>query len=108
MDKIATVNSETFENEVIKNDIPVLVDFWAEWCAPCKMMEPAISDVANEYAGKIKICKANINENMDFTSQYEIMGVPAILIFKNGEMVSKQVGLKSKNELKKIIDDVLD
>ena len=107
MDKIVAVNSKNFENEVIKNGIPVLVDFWAEWCSPCKVMEPVISDVANEYIEKIKICKVNLEENSNFSSQYNIVRIPTIIIFKNGEIVSRQVGLKSKDELKKIIDDVL-
>jgi len=83
--------------QTISSDTPVLVDFWASWCGPCKMMAPVIEELANEFAGKAKICKLNVDEHSDLASQYRVMSIPTIIIFKNGSEVSRDVGVKQKD-----------
>ncbi|MAI66780.1 MAG: thioredoxin [Phycisphaerae bacterium] len=93
-----------FQDEVLNADQPVLVDFWAEWCGPCKMLGPVIDELAGEYDGKAKVGKVDIDNNRDAAVQYGIQSIPSIIIFKNGEVVSKFVGIKSKDELAQAID----
>jgi thioredoxin 1 len=90
------VNDSNFEQEVLKGDIPVLVDFWAEWCGPCKMIAPVVEEVATEYAGKLKVCKINVDDASQIASQYGIMSIPTLVIFKNGEVVDKLTGAVPK------------
>ena len=101
------INEANFQAEVIENSIPVLVDFWAEWCTPCKTMNPVLDELAIEYEGRIKICKANVEENSKYLVQFGIGGVPALLLFKDGRIVKKDIGLKTKKELQEDIDGVL-
>ena len=102
-----TLTDETFQQEVLESDIPVLVDFWATWCGPCKMLSPIMEQIENEYRGVIKISKANVEEVSKPVLDYNISGVPAIVIFNNGKMLSKQIGLRTKEkidiEIKKVL-----
>ena len=92
-----TVNN--FEEEVLKSDIPVLIDFYADWCGPCKMLAPIIAQLAEEYQGKCKIGKCNIDDDITLAQKFRVMSVPTIIIFKNGEAVTTSVGVVSKNDL---------
>ena len=98
MSNIKNLNAETFENE-ISGTVPVLVDFWAEWCAPCKALAPILDEVSDELAGKIVITKVNLDENQDLAMKYSIRSIPTLLLFKNGELLDMQVGLPSKSDL---------
>lgn len=106
-DKIINLNSNNFNEEVLKSDIPVLVDFWAAWCGPCRMVAPILDQLADEYDGKIKIAKVNVDEQTELASHYGIMSIPTLLLFKDGEVVSQIIGARSKGELKTLIDKVL-
>jgi len=100
-------NEKNFDDEVIKSAVPVLVDFWAPWCGPCKMIAPVVKELADEYAGKIKVGKVNTDENLNIATQYQISSIPTLLIFKSGKPVSKMIGFKAKTELKKLLDNAL-
>ena len=102
-----TLQDQNFEQEVIKSAVPVLVDFWAPWCGPCKMISPVIEELAREYAGKIKVGKLNTDENIDLAARYQVSSIPTLLIFKDGKPVQKIVGFKQKAEIKKVIDQAL-
>jgi thioredoxin 1 len=103
-DKVTAFTDATWEQEVLKSDKPVLVDFWAEWCAPCRMMAPTIDALATEYEGKAKIGKLNVDENTSTSGKYEIRGIPTVLLIKNGEVAEQVVGVTSKENLSKLID----
>jgi thioredoxin 1 len=96
-----------FEAEVVKSEQPVLVDFWAPWCGPCRMIGPVIEELAKEYAGKVKVCKLNTDEAQDTAGKYQISAIPTILLFKGGKVVQQLVGLQPKEELKKHLDELL-
>lgn len=95
-----SVSDDTFEQEVLKASEPVVVDFWADWCGPCKMIAPALEEIAAELEGKVKIVKLNVDENPRVPSQYGIRGIPTLIMFKNGEVAGQQVGAQPKNRLK--------
>lgn len=101
------LTEQNFTAEVINSSIPVLIDFWAPWCGPCKMIAPVVKELADEYAGKIKVGKVNIDENAGISSQYQIISIPTLLLFKGGKPFHKIVGFKPKAELKKVIDNAL-
>lgn len=101
------VNDKNFDNEVINSKIPVLIEFWASWCVPCKVMEVVLKELALEYEGKIKITKLNVDRNRTTPKKYDITGVPTFLIFKNQKIISSKVGALSKNDLIKIIKLVI-
>ena len=103
-DAIVYVTDSTFESEVLKSTTPVLVDYWAEWCGPCKMIAPILDDVAREYAGKLKIAKLNIDENQDTPPKYGIRGIPTLMLFKNGDVAATKVGALSKGQLTAFLD----
>ncbi len=96
-----------FEEQVLKSEMPVVVDFWAPWCAPCRIVTPIIEELATEYEGKIKVGKMNVDDNPNFPSQYGIMSIPSILIFKNGAPVKTMIGAQSKDNYRKGIDELL-
>ena len=98
-----TLTSENFEQEVIKSDIPVLVDFWAAWCGPCMMLAPVVAQIAEEFSGKIKVGKVNVDENQELAAKYMISSIPCVFLFKNGEIAAKSVGYKPYDELVKLL-----
>lgn len=103
-DKIIYLSDDSFENDVLKSDFPVLVDFWAEWCGPCKMIAPILDDVAEEYAGRVTIAKLNVDQNNVSPAKYGVRGIPTLLLFKHGELAATKVGALSKTQLKEFID----
>jgi thioredoxin 1 len=98
------VNDGNFEAEVLKSDVPVLVDFWAEWCGPCKAMAPTIEIVSKDYQGRAKVAKLNVDQNISTASRYNIKGIPTLLLFKNGLVREQIVGSTSKESIAKVID----
>jgi thioredoxin 1 len=96
---VAKVSDTSFDSDVLKSNEPVLVDFWAEWCGPCRMVAPVLEEVAGELQGKLKIVKLNVDENPQTASKYGIMSIPTLMIFKNGELASRQVGAAPKAKL---------
>ena len=101
---IVYVTDDSFENDVIKSDIPVLVDYWAEWCGPCKMIAPILEEIVGDYAGKLKIAKLNIDENTETPPKFGIRGIPTLMIFKDGDVEATKVGALSKSQLTAFID----
>jgi len=106
MPELLRLTDLDFKKEVIESNIPVLVDFWASWCPPCKMMEPLISKLAKEYDGKVKFTKVNVDQHRQLASNHHISGVPTIIIFKTGKEIQRLVGAQSKEQLKRIIQQV--
>ena len=103
-DKVVHLTDSSFDAEVLQSDIPVLVDFWAEWCGPCKMIAPILDELADEYDGKLKIAKLNIDENQATAPQYGVRGIPTLILVKNGSVEAQQVGAVSKSQLATFID----
>jgi thioredoxin 1 len=106
-DKIVYVTDDSFDSEVLAADKPVLVDFWAEWCGPCKMIAPILDEIADEYGDKVKIAKLNIDENSGTPPKYGIRGIPTLMLFKNGNVEATKVGAVSKSQLTAFIDSNL-
>jgi thioredoxin 1 len=101
------VTDETFETDVLKNDKPVLVDYWAEWCGPCKMVAPVLEAIAEEHGDKLDIVKLNVDENPQVTQKYGILNIPTLGVFKNGEVVKELVGARSKSALLRELADFI-
>ena len=97
------ITKENFENEVLKSEVPVIVDFWATWCAPCRMLAPILAEIDDEYKGKIKVGKINIDDEQVLAMEHNIVSIPTVLLFKNGEIAATSVGFSTKDELKKIL-----
>jgi thioredoxin 1 len=98
------VNDQNFATEVLQSNIPVLVDFYAEWCGPCKMMAPVIDELATEYAGKVKIVKVDVDANQQTAGQFQVMSIPTLFVFKNGDVVDQMIGFQDKGVLKGKLD----
>lgn len=101
------VTDDSFEREVLQSEQPVLVDFWAEWCGPCKMVAPILDQVAEEYQGRLKVAKLNIDENPRTPQHYGVRGIPTLMLFKNGEVEATKVGALSKSQLKAFLEQNL-
>lgn len=101
------INDQNFNQEVIKSQLPVLADFYAEWCGPCKMLAPVIEELEKEYQGRFKIVKLDVDANPITSSQYEVMSIPTLIFFKNGQIAERLMGSQSKNSLKDIIDKLI-
>ena len=99
MTAIKNCNENDFENEVLKSNLPVIVDFWAEWCGPCKMLTPILEELSNEMKNEIKVVKVNLDENQDLAMKYSIRSIPSLLLFKEGNLIDTKVGLLPKNEI---------
>lgn len=97
------LTDQNFEQEVLRADLPVLVDFWASWCGPCRMLSPVIAEIAEEYAGKVKVGKVNVDEQPNLANRYGIASIPTVMLFKNGEVVSTSLGYRPKNELETML-----
>jgi thioredoxin 1 len=101
------VTESNFESEVLKSTTPVIVDFWAEWCGPCRMIAPIVEEIAVQYSGRVKVCKVNVDENQSLASRYGIRSIPSLLIFKGGTVANQVIGAVPKGELVKRLDTVL-
>ena len=107
MSNALKVDGTNFETEVIKSDVPVLVDFWAPWCNPCKLIGPSIDELATDYAGKVKMTKINVDDNQQLASQFGIRGIPTVMIFKDGQVTGSFVGVRPKEDLVTALDQVI-
>ncbi len=107
MSEDMNITEEEFDGVIQKSDIPVLVDFWAEWCGPCKLLTPVIDELAAEYSGKIKIAKVNVDQQANLAARYGIRSIPTIIIFKGGEVAEQMVGMQAKEALKAKLDSLL-
>jgi thioredoxin 1 len=104
---IVNISDDSFENDVLQAEGPVLVDFWAEWCGPCKMIAPVLEQVADEYDSKLRVAKLNIDDNPESAPRYGVRGIPTLILFRNGEVVGTKVGALSKAQLTQFIDNSL-
>ena len=103
-DQIVHTSDANFDNDVLKSSVPVLVDYWAEWCGPCKMIAPTLDEIAKEYQGKLKIAKVNVDENPQVTQKFGIRSIPTLMIFKDGSVQAQKVGAMSKSQLSAFIE----
>ncbi len=101
---IQHVTDSTFEPDVLKSDVPVLVDYWAEWCGPCKAIAPLLEEVAKEYNGKVKVAKVNVDENQDLAKKYNVRAIPTLMLFKDGNVQASKLGMMSKPQLTAFLD----
>jgi thioredoxin 1 len=107
MAKLKEINDSQFESEVLKAEVPALVDFWAPWCGPCRMVTPIVEELAEEYADRVKFVKMNTDDNTKTASQYGIRAIPTLIVFKGGQPVGQVIGFRPKSDLKKVIDQAL-
>jgi thioredoxin 1 len=103
-EKIVTISEDNFENEVLKSDQPVLVDFWAEWCGPCRMVAPVLDQIADEMDGKVRIAKLNVDENQRIAYQFQVSSIPTFILFKNGQVADRTMGAMPKTAFQSFID----
>jgi thioredoxin 1 len=106
-DAIVHTTDTSFESDVLQSDVPALVDFWAAWCGPCKMIAPLLDELADEYAGRIKICKVDVDSNPETAAKFNVRGIPTLLVFKNGTVEATKVGALSKAQLVEFADSLL-
>ena len=106
-ENIVHVNESNFDEEVLNSNVPVLVDFWAEWCGPCKMIAPILDELASEYGEKLKICKIDVDSNPEIAPKFGIRGIPTLIIFKDGNAESTKVGAVSKSQLVEFVDEII-
>ena len=106
-DNITHVTDAEFNDEVLASDVPVLVDFWAEWCGPCKMIAPVLEEIANEYGDRLKVCKVDVDANPDLPGKFGIRGIPTLIVFKGGNAVETKGGALSKTQLAEFVDGCL-
>ena len=104
---IKHVSDASFDSDVLQSDLPVLVDYWAEWCGPCKMIAPILDDVSDDYQGRMRIAKMNVDENRDIPAKFGIRGIPTLMLFKNGQLAATKVGAMSKSQLIAFIEQQL-
>ena len=107
MSNVKEVTTETFEKEVLSSDVPVLVDFWAEWCGPCRMVGPIMEELSNDFEGKAVVGKLDVDSNQEFAAKFGVRNIPTVLVFKNGELVVRQVGVAPKSEYTEAINSAL-
>lgn len=100
---VTELNKDNFEKEVMEANVPVLIDFWASWCGPCRMMSPLIDQIAEEMGDKLKVCKVNVDENHELAEKYEIMTIPAFIVMKNGAEAGRTIGVQPKEDILKLI-----
>jgi len=105
--KLVEFTEQNFEQEVLQSDVPVLVDLWAEWCMPCKMVHPVVEELAHEYEGRVKVGQLDVDSNRQLAIQYNITAIPTLMLFHNGKLVRKLIGVQPKNNLKTMIDETL-
>lgn len=104
---VINLSDKDFEETVVQSDQPVVVDFWADWCSPCRRMAPIVEEVAADYAGRVKVAKLNVDENGEVTGRYGVMSIPTLLFFKNGEVVERLIGFRPKEEVEEVIERLL-
>ncbi len=107
MSEEITISSRNFESEVLKSPIPVLLDFWAEWCGPCKMIAPVVEEMATAYSGKLKVGKVNVDEEGDLAAEYGILSIPTLLVFKDGKLVRQQVGAVARPAIEALFKELV-
>lgn len=102
------ITTDNFEQEVLQSDVPVLVDFWADWCMPCKMVAPVLEEMSKEYEGKLKIGELDVDSQADLAARYNVVSIPTLMIFKNGEVVGQQIGAAPRDRLEKLVEPHMD